>query len=211
MKRVFISSTLADLEEYRVHAIEAVTQVGLEPILFETMQPGLSQKDVSEIIENELNQSDIIILIIGHMYGSIVPKTGKSFVEIEYEKAKKMNKPILVFLARDDVPWPPESIDIDRTQVREFRDRIIRSFMFRKFSTPEELSTKIAESLIRLKERIQGDEIAIAKSESKIKNVKIVRLLLSSPGDLFEEREAVSKVIFRYNQDFLERRGLFIL
>jgi hypothetical protein len=210
IKKVFISSTLFDLELYRKYAIEAVNQLGFEPILFETTQPGLSQTDISEIIRSELMKADIFILIIGHKYGSIVQKSGKSLIEIEYEKSKELGKPTLVFLARDDVPWPPESIDIDRSQVMDFRDRIIRNFRYQKFSSPDELSSKIIESLIHLKERTIEEISVETVQEDLVKNVKIIKLLLSSPSDVSEERENVSNAVFRYNQEFLEHRGIFI-
>jgi hypothetical protein len=47
-------------------------------------------------------------------------------------------------------------------------------------------------------------------SISEKREIQIIRLLLSSPGDVSEERERVARAVFRFNQDAVEESGLFI-
>ncbi|GAJ15023.1 unnamed protein product, partial [marine sediment metagenome] len=44
----------------------------------------------------------------------------------------------------------------------------------------------------------------------KVREIRIIHLFLSSPGDVSDEREAYAKAVFRFNQEFLEEKSLFV-
>ena len=118
---VFISSTFEDLAEYRNAVRDAVVRAGAMPILFED-QPASGQP-VEERIKELLDRSDAVLLLVGHRYGSVDSKTGTSWIEAEYNAARRRAKPLLAFLAAEDAPWPPKFIDPNRTRIAEFRQR----------------------------------------------------------------------------------------
>lgn len=206
--RVFVSSTFEDLAEYRNAVRDAVLRAGAMPILFEE-QPATA-RPVGEAVRQEIDRSDAVLLLVGHRYGAGDPQTGKSWIEAEYEAARKRAKPLLVFMAADEAPWPPKFIDPDRTRIQAFRQRLASDLVVHTFRGPDDLRFAVIEALARfVSARERPPEVATAKTP-KTREVRIVRLLLSSPGDVADERDRVARAVFRFNQQAVEERGLFI-
>jgi hypothetical protein len=206
--QVFISSTFEDLTEYRKAALLAVLEAGALPVIVEHQLPYGST--VEENVRQALEESDAVLLLVGHRYGAIDSKTGKGWVEAEYEAAKRRKKPLLVFLATDDTPWPPKFIDQDRRRIQEFREHLASDLVVRLFSSPRELRVSVMEALSRWVTAVEKGPSAALMPKSEKREVKIIRLLLSSPGDVAEERDRVARAVFRFNQDAVEDSGLFI-
>ncbi len=206
--KIFISSTFEDLAEYRNAVRDAVLRAGAMPVLVED-QPA-SGRTVEETLRELLDASDAVLFLVGHRYGAVDSRTGKSWVEKEYEAAKRLKKPSLVFLAAEDAPWPPRFIDPDRRRIEEFRKAVASDQVVKFFSGPDELRHAVAEALSRwvtAVEKAPGEE---PRRISSKREIRIIRLLLSSPGDVAEERERVARAVFRFNQDAVEENGLFI-
>src|SRR6185436_19528398 len=89
--QVFVSSTYDDLREERQVAVESILAAGHIPAGMELVAAG----DASQmnVIRRWINESDVFLLILGGRYGSIEPKTGKSYVHLEYEHAVEQGKP----------------------------------------------------------------------------------------------------------------------
>lgn len=94
--QVFISSTYEDLIPERLVAIEAVLAAGHIPTAMEQFTPG--DETAWENIRRWIDLSDAFILIVGGRYGSIEPKTFKSYVELEYDYALKQSKPFFALI-----------------------------------------------------------------------------------------------------------------
>lgn len=93
MKRklqVFISSTYEDMKEERQAAVEATLLVGHIPAGMELFAAG--DESQMETIRHWIDDSDVFILILGGRYGSIEQKSGKSYIQLEYEYAAKVGK-----------------------------------------------------------------------------------------------------------------------
>ena len=206
--RVFVSSTFEDLAEYRNAVRDAVLRAGAMPILFEE-QPA-SARPVAETVRQAIDRSDAVLLLVGHRYGAGDPQTGKGWIEAEYEAARKRAKPLLVFMAADDAPWPPKFIDPDRTKIQAFRQRLASDLVVHTFRGPDDLRFAVIEALAQfVSARERPPEVATAKTP-KTREIRIVKLLLSSPGDVADERDRVARAVFRFNQQAVEERGLFI-
>jgi transposase InsO family protein len=61
----------------------------------------------------ELERSDLMVLIVGHRYGSIEPGSGIGWVEAEFRAARRLGKPIFAFLADDQAPFPPHNAPME--------------------------------------------------------------------------------------------------
>jgi len=204
---IFISSTFEDLAEYRNAVRDAVLGAGAMPITIEATPFGLT---VEEKIQELIDESDAVLLLVGHRYGAIDSKTGKGWVETEYEAAKRRGKPLLVFLAAEDAPWPPKFIDPDRRRIQAFREHLASDVVVRFFSGPGDLRVSVREALSRwVIARKEGPSVEQTSTSEK-REIRIIRLLLSSPGDVSEERDRVARAVFRFNQDAVEESGLFI-
>lgn len=208
--KVFVCSTFMDLRDYRVAVQEALQSVGATPILIE-YEPS-SGLTIDEKVGQLLRESDALLLILGHRYGSVVPDTDKSWVELEYEAAKREGKPLLAFMAAEDAPWSVNLVDRDRAKIEQFRTRVLSDVVVQTFGSANELQIKVAHAIGRWVAAVERSSTpdSQATPEPSKREVQIVRLLLSSPGDVAEERERVAKAVFRFNQDAVEELGLFI-
>jgi hypothetical protein len=97
---IFISSTFADLKDVRKNIHDSILKDGHYPIAMENFVA--SNNSQMDEIEKLIDNCDYYILICGYCYGSIDESTNKSFTELEYEYAKKINKPILAFFLSDN-------------------------------------------------------------------------------------------------------------
>lgn len=86
--RVFISSAIRELEYEREAASKMISELGMEPLLFEGLPP--MSKALREAYLDEVRNCDFFVLILW--------KTFREAVEIEYVEAVNNNKPILVFV-----------------------------------------------------------------------------------------------------------------
>src|SRR5215470_513763 len=91
--RVFISSTLDELAPERAAAREAVSQMRLTPVLFES---GARPYPPRELYRAYLEQSDIFIGLYWQRYGRIVLSMQVSGLEDEYQLAGE--KPRLIYV-----------------------------------------------------------------------------------------------------------------
>ncbi len=93
--QIFISSTIKDLTNERIAALEAVNELGAEAIMSEYTINAQNNNSVNTCID-KVKSSDLYILILGGKYGWR-PSNDKSITEIEYITAQENNIPILVF------------------------------------------------------------------------------------------------------------------
>lgn len=94
--KFFLSSTYEDLKGMRQVAINTLEALCCEVEAMEYFEA--STRTNKEVCLRKLAESDLIIGIYGRRYGSIDPETGISFTEIEYDEARRLNKPILGFV-----------------------------------------------------------------------------------------------------------------
>lgn len=107
-----------------------------------------------------LDSSDIVILLLAHRLGYVPPDGKKSIVEREYERARDVGKPTLVFVLDDTYPWPPNQIDVDFEGVRRFRERLLQECLVSFFTTPEDLAAKVAIAISQYSRHVEGIPLA---------------------------------------------------
>jgi hypothetical protein len=94
--QVFVSSTFKDLEMQRKAAIQVVVECRHIPIALDTF--GARSERDREVIDTMIEESQILILIIGHRYGDRLDGSrGRSYTEYEYEKAVEAGLRVLAF------------------------------------------------------------------------------------------------------------------
>lgn len=94
--RVFVSSTYTDMLPYREAIQTALNKADCIPYGMERF--GAEAIPPLEVCYRELEASQIYVCALGMRYGSIDEETGKSYTQLEYEKARELGKPTLVFL-----------------------------------------------------------------------------------------------------------------
>ena len=137
--RVFVSSTLDELAPERAAAREAISQLRLTPVLFES---GARPYPPRELYRAYLAQSDIFIGLYWQRYGWVAPGMQISGLEDEYLLAG--DKPRLIYLK---TPAPAREPGLQGLLDR-MRSEEVASYQ--KFATPEELAERIANDLALL-------------------------------------------------------------
>ena len=127
----FISSTFVDLKAERRAVAKVLKKSGLNINALDT-KPASNESSKKEIIKG-IKESDFVILIIGHRYGSILPEmTGsesRSITWWEYTIALNTKKPVLVYfkeLADDN------DINFDDKDAPDFEIKNKRLNQFKK-------------------------------------------------------------------------------
>jgi formylglycine-generating enzyme required for sulfatase activity len=108
-RRIFISSTSEDLEEYRIAARDAVLSAGCQPVMMEYFTPQGKRKPLEACLR-EVDYCDAVIAIVAHRYGW-VPKDqpdgdGKSITWLECERAVAARIEVLGFVVSEKCAWP---------------------------------------------------------------------------------------------------------
>lgn len=101
---------------------------------------------------NEVTNSDIFIAIIGMRYGSVDRISGKSFTQIEYEQAVKLNKEIIIYLINEqEALIRPNYIDFENYhKLQEFKRKLKNNHTVDFFKNEEELVRKLNIKLLQL-------------------------------------------------------------
>lgn len=94
--QVFVSSTFLDLKAERQAAVEAILLAGHIPAGMELFSAG--DESQLEVIKKWIEASDIYMVILGGRYGSIEAKSGLSYIEVEYDHATAMRKPLFALV-----------------------------------------------------------------------------------------------------------------
>jgi Domain of unknown function (DUF4062) len=145
---VFLSSVIGGFEEVRAQAADAITQMGMYPVLSERKAAD-PQAPRSALLE-EVGDAEIYMLLLGEHYGQPGPG-GTSPTEDEYDEAMRRNRPILV-LARNG--------DMEPRQ-RQFLDRIKGDWgegvLYGTFNGPEDVGPAVAAALGRYQTGVVED------------------------------------------------------
>lgn len=113
---VFVCSTFADLTEEREAVLNAIRRLKLQHDSMEFF--GARAGQPIETCLEEVRKSDILVVIVGHRYGSLVPDIGISYSEAEYQEGYRLDKPCLVYVRNDDVPILPRHMERDPDKLR---------------------------------------------------------------------------------------------
>src|SRR5215472_17502299 len=137
--RVFVSSTLDELAAERAAAREAISQLRLTPVFFES---GARPYPPRELYQAYLAQSDIFVGLYWQRYGWVAPSMQVSGLEDEYQLAGA--KPKLIYVK---MPAPARE---PRLQALLDRIRAEDTASYQKFATPDELRERLANDLAQL-------------------------------------------------------------
>ena len=137
--RVFVSSTLKELEPERNAVRGAIQQLRLAPVMFEL---GARPHPPRDLYRSYLAQSDVFIGIYGERYGWIAPEEELSGLEDEYRLSTEL--PCLIYV-KEPAPEREERLNQLLERIRD-DDRS----SYKSFSTPEELARLVSDDLATL-------------------------------------------------------------
>ncbi len=171
--QVFVSSTYTDLRQERQAAVQAILNAGHIPAGMELFAAG--DDDQMKVIKRWIDESDVFVLILGGRYGSIEPKSGKSYIHLEYEYAVKQKKPhFAVVIDKDHLDEKVRREGLDAAEqdhpdkLKEFK-RTIGQKMVRFWKDDKDITIAIFESLSEFAQRdeltgwVRGDQAVDTK------------------------------------------------
>src|ERR1039457_5246129 len=133
VRKVFLSSTGADLRTYREAAYAALHKLDdWHCVRMEDF--GARDWDVDTFCQKKVKDCNLFIGIIGHRFGDGPEGTQQSFTQREYHAAVEAKLPRLLFLAPDDFlapakprepDWKSEAQDRFRQAILDSKDRIV--------------------------------------------------------------------------------------
>jgi tetratricopeptide (TPR) repeat protein len=150
---VFLSSTGADLADYRKAVLERLRPS--DHIHCDGMETfGARDASPEDFCRKRAQECDVFVGLIGHYRGSDVPgdNAQRSFTEMEYASATDAKKPRLMYIVPDDFHplAPPQSKKATRQQIT-FRKQVLANRVISKeFQSADRLAGAIAVDLMNL-------------------------------------------------------------
>jgi len=178
--QVFISSTFSDLIEERKKILDVLLMADCIPAGMEAFVA--TDIDQFEVIKKVIDICDYYILIIGKRYGSVNPKTGISYTEMEYDYAIENEIPVLVFAIDESIELSPEKIEQDlekKLKLNAFRNKAMTNRLVSIWKTHDDLTGKIAVSIMKAKEEnkrlgwMRGQEYQYSELLEQINTLRI--------------------------------------
>lgn len=148
---IFISSTYKDLIPYRKAVLNALDKLKVAVKGMEVF--GARTEEPIETCLSEVEKCEVFIGILGMRYGSIDEKTGKSFVQREYETAKEKSLAIRIYLIDEKKPLiPPILTDFDESakKLRDFKELLQKKHTIDFFQSPKDLVSKVEKDLEKI-------------------------------------------------------------
>jgi hypothetical protein len=145
---VFVCGTQFDLADERSAVLEAIRRLQLQ---HDSMEYFGARSDAPiETCLQEVRRSNIITVIVGLRYGSLVPGMNVSFSEAEYSEAYRLHKTCLVYLRDENVPVLPkyfESNPENLQRLQAFKNVLGQRHTTKKFRDSNDLALQVTADL----------------------------------------------------------------
>jgi len=145
--RAFLSSTFADLAEYRALTTDALERLGARVSRVEIS--GVKPAEAAVHSLDEVANCDLFVGIYAHRYGCVPPGDELSITEQEFDQARRLAKPILCFVVHQNFLWPSQFIEAEpgRTRLTQFKEKLGKSVPVVSFTTPQDLLSLVTNRL----------------------------------------------------------------
>ena len=192
---VFVSSTRSDMLKYREKIQDAIMRADCMPVGMERF--GANSIPSLDACFEEMGKCQIYLCAIGMRYGDVEPDSGKSYTELEYDRAEGLGMPMLVFII-DEAEASFKASEIETGEgaekLRLFKEKIknSRAVTYDYFSTPDQLGTKVLQAISRELNRAQAQ---LQVKDSYIEGAKLFRKFVMRPAR-YRNTEATLRVRF---------------
>lgn len=186
---VFVCSTFSDLSEERGAVLDAIGRLKLQHDSMEFFG-ARAQQPIKTCLE-EVRQSDVLVVIVGHRYGTIVPDLGISYPEAEYSEGFKLNKPCLVYVRDDNIPILPKYMERDPEKLKlleKWKTKLHSRHTVAMFQNESRLAVQVAADLSRTMQDLKEGAKARAAAKATARSE-------ASDGIVAEITELVSEVL----------------
>lgn len=151
---VFLCGTYADLAAERDAVLNVIRELQHDYQAMEFF--GARPDRPIETCLNEVRSSDVVVVVLGFLYGSIVPGNDISYTQAEYDEAYNNGKTCLVYVRNEDSLIPAKFTERDPhklVRLKSFRDLLESRHTVVNFADPPHLARQVAADLKRLAEK----------------------------------------------------------
>lgn len=219
--KIFISSTFYDLKHVREDISHFVKEQGYDPILFEKGEiPYGRHEKPEEYCYMEINNSDILVSIIGGRYGTDSSDEGYSITQKELKNALEQNKQVYIFIEKNvlaEYETYKVNKDVIGIQFRHADDRKVYEFLDEIYQLPRNnpiFGFESSQEIIRLlRDQWAGLFQRLLKNEEETSQIEIIKTLtgnvstLKNMIDIITEKNENQDVAF--NEIILFNHPLF--
>jgi hypothetical protein len=173
MKRIYISSTVEDLKDYRLAVAEALRNCRYD---VDAMEKHPARDDRPKAAsESDASNCDIYVGIFAWRYGYVPIEDNpekKSITELEYLAAGCAQKPRLIFLLADNAAWPGNFRDAEHEEdegkrIRDLRKRLKTESWVAFFYSPENLANRVLTSVLQYESTKRVGDLAALTEEMR--------------------------------------------
>jgi len=187
---VFLCSTYSDLIEERRATLSAIEALKLEHESMEFF--GARSEQPLDACLSEVRESNVIVVIVGHKYGSLVPGAKYSFTEAEYKEAHKHKKLCLVYMRDQNAQITFAKVEDDPEKMKalkSFKDILNERHTVSKFLHSDDLSEKVSNDLLENIELIEREEKRrrVAKNSKAAFFTQVTEIAKSAVEEGFRE------------------------
>jgi hypothetical protein len=179
---VFVCSTYLDLIKEREAVLDGIRKLQLRHNSMEFF--GARPAKPLEVCLSELRGSELVIVIIGQLYGSIEDTVGLSFSEAEYQEAFRLGKRCLVYFRDAEVLVPPAHVEQDvkkQELLSRFKETLVGRHTVAKFRDPHDLAVQVTADLGREIREPAGKTASRADRARSEVSVKVAKLPSVNP------------------------------
>ena len=148
--RVFLCSTFTDLADERKSVLEAIRKLQFQHDSMEFF--GARAKLPIKTCLEEVRKSDVLVVVVSHRYGNLVPGRGISFSEAEYREGFRLKKPCLVYFLNDDVRVLPKHVERDSRKqllLDSWKSKLSKRHTIGTFRDAPDLAVQVVADLTR--------------------------------------------------------------
>jgi len=147
---VFLCSTFADLKTEREAVLAVVDKLQHQYRAMEFF--GARSGQPMEECFKEVRSCALLVIVVGHLYGSLVPGLDISYTEAEYQEGHRLAKKCLVYIRDEDAPVPAKYHEKDPLKLErlmKFRGVLSDRHTIMPFSDAADLARKVEIDLER--------------------------------------------------------------
>ena len=215
--QVFVSSTYMDLQEERQTVFEALLSINCIPVGMEYFPA--ADDDQFTVIKRLIDHCDYYILITAGRYGSIEPKSGKSYTQLEYEYALERGIPVAAFCYDnlDELPGKKLEPAGEKREKLENFILLVKQKLCKYWTNKYQLAQRVSSSIAFLTTNnprtgwVKADAISSAEANEKIiqltdENTKLKARLRSltdsTPEDTAQYQQGEDTFTIHYSSGF---------
>src|SRR5215831_358125 len=183
--KAFVSSTFEDLKDHRNWVIAALRKAG---IFVDPMEEWTAASDAPRhLSQQRIAGCDLCVLLVAFRRGHIPRGEELSITQLELQAAAKSGIDVLVFLLREDEPWPRKFDQMETDPgIRQWRKELQEHKTIRFFGL-EPSSIEIAPALTRWVGEKQNLSVAAGSHREHVVLLKWLDRMPQQFDDYFRE------------------------